>query len=79
MMLPIDVPVMMSTGMPALSRTFITPMCAIPFAPPPLSTTATRFLSTTVLSGQALADTQPIRMAMKISVVLFKLLHFKNG
>ena len=40
-MLPIDVPVMMSTGMPASSITFKAPICATPLAPPPLSTTAT--------------------------------------
>src|SRR3712207_2803889 len=34
---------MMSTGMPAFSITLSAPMCAIPLAPPPLSTTATRF------------------------------------
>ena len=54
-MLPIDVPVTMSTGMPARSNTFNTPICAIPFAPPPLSTTATFFLLTAVLSVCALA------------------------
>ena len=36
---------MMSMGMPAFSSTFSTPMWAIPLAPPPLSTTATFFLS----------------------------------
>ena len=34
----------MSTGMPARSITFSAPMWAMPFAPPPLSTTATFFL-----------------------------------
>ena len=52
MMLPIDVPVTISTGMPAFSNTFSTPICAIPFAPPPLNTTPTffRVLLTAMLS-----------------------------
>jgi hypothetical protein len=34
----------MSMGMPARSNTFSTPIWAVPFAPPPLSTSATFFL-----------------------------------
>ena len=40
-MLPMLVPTMMSMGMPASSITFSAPMCAVPLAPPPLSTTPT--------------------------------------
>ena len=45
MMLPILVPTMTSMGMPVSSMTFNAPMCAVPLAPPPLSTIPTRGLS----------------------------------
>ena len=51
MMLPIDVPVMKSMGIPARSITFSAPMWAMPFAPPPLNTTATFFLPTVGLDA----------------------------
>ena len=49
---PIDVPVIMSIGMPARSNTRSTPMWAMPFAPPPLRTTAT------FLADESRADKQ---------------------
>ena len=75
MMLPIDVPVMISTGMPAFSSTFSTPMCAIPLAPPPLRTMATRFLWMSVLSFWAFV-TPHTNMAAISSRIFFIYMSF---
>jgi hypothetical protein len=56
-----EVPTIMSTGMPSRSSTFRTPICAKPFAPPPASTTAT-FGRLDVSMSCAFSDDTDVKM-----------------